>query len=328
MIVTALVLCTLILSNFCSKRVSHTDWLAEHLSNGGTLQSAARENPQAILRHGRNAQLLAQLLQPFRSVDSVVTTVFLQSPTGFAKTVGAMSFLEKSISDSPFFVWSPKSSGNWWDGYAGEEWVLIDELDSGAIPLCELLRTLQSCRYSVPVHGGQVSLLATKFIITSNLSPEDIYPKASSAHLAALHRRLSFRPSSSFIAALGNVPHGDRVRHVVSYLSRSFSVPLLPSHPSFLELDRMDQDGLRFEPQPLTPDVQPAQRMQSPPSDYEGTGFFPDSPPARVVVEDTPSPLPFFSPLLLQLSPDVPRPLPLSKRRTLFRHPEDDDDFD
>lgn len=215
-----------------------TEWLAEFLAHGGTLQGAAMENPMAILRYGRNAVLLSQLLQPYRSVDSVVTTVFMYGPTGLGKTVGALRFLERCIDDAPFFVYSPKSTGNWWDGYAGEEWVLIDELAPGNLPIGEALRILQSCRYSAPVHGGQVSLLATKFIITSNLPLPDLFPRADVSHLAALERRITHSLSHDFRDDIMASPPDARTGAVVNFLCERFGRPLpdasaaVPARPS------------------------------------------------------------------------------------------------
>lgn len=205
-----------------------TEWLAEYLAHGGTLQGAALENPMAILRYGRNAVLLSQLLQPYRSVDSVVTTVFLQGPTGLGKTVGALRFLERCIDDSPFFVYSPKSTGNWWDGYAGEEWVLIDELAPGNLPIGEALRILQSCRYSAPVHGGQVSLLATKFIITSNLPLPDLFPRSDHSHLAAIERRITHNLSNDLRADIMSAHPDTRTDHIVRFLCLCFGRPAPP----------------------------------------------------------------------------------------------------
>jgi len=78
----------------------------------------------------------------------------------------------------------------WWDGYQGEETVIIDEF-SGLIDITYLLRWIDRYPCMVEVKGGAVVLNAKTFIITSNLSPEQWYPNASENHKAALQRRLT-----------------------------------------------------------------------------------------------------------------------------------------
>ncbi len=67
-----------------------------------------------------------------------------------------------------------KNSRVWWDGYAGEETVVIDEF-YGWLPYNFILRMLDRNALQVEVKGGSVPLRATHFIFTSNTPPEDWY---------------------------------------------------------------------------------------------------------------------------------------------------------
>lgn len=83
-----------------------------------------------------------------------------------------------------------KGSGPWWDGYAGETEVILDDFDSAFMPIGEFLRTVDRYPLRVPVKGGFVQLVANTFIITSNHLPREWYPDAEPKRLAAVERRI------------------------------------------------------------------------------------------------------------------------------------------
>ena len=77
-----------------------------------------------------------------------------------------------------------------WDGYTGQERVVIDEF-RGSIGISHLLRWLDRYPCIVEVKGSSVCFQANKIWITSNLSPEDWYPDLDSDTKAALRRRFT-----------------------------------------------------------------------------------------------------------------------------------------
>lgn len=81
-----------------------------------------------------------------------------------------------------------KPSGKWFDGYAGEEAVLIDDF-TGDMDLSLFLKVLDRYPLRVEVKGGTTSFLAKRVYVTSNLTPEDWYPKATAEQHAAIRRR-------------------------------------------------------------------------------------------------------------------------------------------
>lgn len=83
-----------------------------------------------------------------------------------------------------------KASGPWWDGYAGESTVILDDFDSDFMPIGDLLRTLDRYPIRTPVKGGFVQLVANHFIITSNHLPSEWYPTAVQKRLDAVTRRI------------------------------------------------------------------------------------------------------------------------------------------
>lgn len=68
-------------------------------------------------------------------------------------------------------------SFKWWDGYQGQEAVLLDDLRPDWCKPAELLRLLDPYRYEykVEVKGGVQHLLATKIYITTPWHPSDFW---------------------------------------------------------------------------------------------------------------------------------------------------------
>lgn len=82
------------------------------------------------------------------------------------------------------------SSNKWWDGYSGEDTVIIDELSTECISIPKLLTWFDRYKCSVEVKGGTIGLRATKFIITSNLSLDELLVNEKEVHKAAFRRRV------------------------------------------------------------------------------------------------------------------------------------------
>lgn len=81
-------------------------------------------------------------------------------------------------------------STKWWDGYRGQENVVIDEF-RGRIAVEHLLRWFDRYPVCVETKGGAVVLRATTIWVTSNLSPDQWFPELDQETLSALRRRLN-----------------------------------------------------------------------------------------------------------------------------------------
>lgn len=77
-----------------------------------------------------------------------------------------------------------------WDGYSGQEHVVIDEF-RGSIGISHMLRWLDRYPTIVEIKGSSVCFQATKIWITSNLSPDDWYPDLDPDTKSALRRRFT-----------------------------------------------------------------------------------------------------------------------------------------
>jgi len=82
-----------------------------------------------------------------------------------------------------------KPDGQWFDGYDGQEAVLFDDF-TGDLPLGQFLQLLDRYPMKVPVKGDFVQWIPKRLYITSNLSPEEWYPKATATQHKAIRRRI------------------------------------------------------------------------------------------------------------------------------------------
>lgn len=77
-----------------------------------------------------------------------------------------------------------------WDGYGGQENVVIDEF-RGLISISNMLRWLDRYPVNVEIKGSATVLRARKIWITSNIPPSEWYPDLDRSTLDALLRRLN-----------------------------------------------------------------------------------------------------------------------------------------
>jgi len=78
----------------------------------------------------------------------------------------------------------------WFDGYDGEEHLLIDEYDQ-QVPITRLLTLLDGYQLRLPVKGGFTYARWTRVSITTNLKRPEVHAKAKEEHRNALNRRIS-----------------------------------------------------------------------------------------------------------------------------------------
>jgi len=103
-------------------------------------------------------------------------------PTGSGKT-------RRAWEEAGLAAYPKDPNTKWWNGYREQVHVIIDEF-RGDIRINHLLRWLDRYPVYLETKGSSTPLMATKFWITSNLSPDLWYPDADIATKNALLRRL------------------------------------------------------------------------------------------------------------------------------------------
>lgn len=146
------------------------------LGNADDLEKIADTEFDLWVRYYRAFERYLLMKTKPRDFKSIVHV--LQGPTGTGKSRWAME-------NYPNAYWKQRS--NWWDGYMGQETVILDEF-YGWLPFDLLLRICDRYPLMVETKGGQVQFVAKTIIITTNSLPCNWY---KSAYFPSLARRVT-----------------------------------------------------------------------------------------------------------------------------------------
>lgn len=158
------------------------DAAAAMIKEGESLKRVAEEHPTVMIKYHKGISALKSILSDSRETDDV-RGIWLFGPPGSGK-----SHLARSLGE--VFI---KPQNKWWDGYANEEIVLIDDFDKGGKCLGHYLK-LWADRYKTTgeIKGATVSLNHRWLVITSNYEPSEIFDD-DPIMLAAIERRFAQR---------------------------------------------------------------------------------------------------------------------------------------
>ena len=124
---------------------------------------------------------------PARYMDCELIIYWGKTGTGKTRRV----FQECSSRDLRLYV---KPANKWWDGYAGQEAVLIDDFNGvGAkdLDITEYLRLFSWAPITGEVKGATVNVCALVFYVTSNIDPQYWFATADSGNREAFQRRIT-----------------------------------------------------------------------------------------------------------------------------------------
>lgn len=160
------------------------------LDSGKTVDEIAqmKEHFATYIKHQRSLRDYENVLNKSKKRTNVPQVWVYFGKSGSGKTTKAKKDLE---SPNPQVLIKPTSKNGqiWWDQDKDNRFVLIEEFDSGWIPWDTFKVWLDSTDVSVEFKGGKMPLLAEHFIITSNKSPLEWYPKQDD--LEPLLRRIT-----------------------------------------------------------------------------------------------------------------------------------------
>lgn len=181
---------------YCGKDKKFTKWgefiiqgqrrdleeIKNEIVEGKTIEEVAIEHPEMYCRYRNGLKDIAGIIakrnsKKFREVEVVV----LYGDTGTGKTRTAMEHAEYKIEGDNL---------DWWDGYNGEETILIDEYDTD-VKITKMLNLLDGYQLRLPIKGGFTYANWTKVYITSNVHPDNWHLYAKDAHKEALKRRIT-----------------------------------------------------------------------------------------------------------------------------------------
>lgn len=161
------------------KRSDLDDAILTLNESGGDLKRVAMEHAGAYVRYHRGFAAYKSLVCATAPRDFKTKLVVLFGPPGTGKTRAAYEL----AGENPY----PKPRGEWWDGYCGNNGVIIDDF-YGWLKFDELLKISDRYPYRVPIKGGYENFCTKIIIITSNIDISKWY-KFDGYDPSALYRR-------------------------------------------------------------------------------------------------------------------------------------------
>lgn len=146
------------------------------LRKGASIADIMQIWPAVYLRHCRGFQDLANHFRKAPSRDEKPFVLVLWGPTGTGKSHTAQLKVDAYCERHTCNYARIGLNGGWWDGYSGEQALIIEEF----LPKkCDLDLLLQVCdkydRVRVPVKGGFAPMNARFIVLTSSQDPSTWY---------------------------------------------------------------------------------------------------------------------------------------------------------
>lgn len=160
---------------------------AIQLVREGGIAALQEESPAMFLRFPRGFTELAFRYQSAEAAkDRDLRVVLLYGLPGCGKTRSCYR-----IAGDRLYSMDHEGGGSiWWDGYAGEDTLLLDDF-YGWIPYHIMLRLLDRYKLRLPVKGGHTWARWKYVFITSNSPPRAWYSQDKIPDIAALMRRIN-----------------------------------------------------------------------------------------------------------------------------------------
>lgn len=168
------------------------DWveIVELIDGGASVSDIIKQFPSklmcinALIQYHRMAENKRFKYAPFKKKE--VTVIWGEAGTG--KTRHAYD-LYNNEAEGGVYVPEPTSDGKiWWDGYSGEETVILDDFNGSMMKTGALCRFLDGYQIRLPNKGGYAQSRIKRVIITSNNKPESFYANGIRKNL---HRRIT-----------------------------------------------------------------------------------------------------------------------------------------
>lgn len=152
------------------------------VDEGGSLLDCFEEDFGSMVRYNRGVMMYKRLKTGLNRSTQTTCTVYYGA-SGVGKSRRAL----EEAGENSFWLPRPEGDRPWWDGYDGQQTIVIDEF-YGWLKRDFLYRLIDRYPMMLEVKGGAVPMQAKHVIFTSNKHPNDWYPRA---RLGALVRRFT-----------------------------------------------------------------------------------------------------------------------------------------
>lgn len=144
-----------------------TDWArVRDLARGGRIDTLLEEEPEVAIRHYKTLKQIG--VDYMKKPDDMAscTGIYIYGPPG----VGKSKFVRDNYGQDLYI----KAQNKWWDGYQGQKFALLDDLDTKVLGH-HIKIWADRYAFTAEVKGGTMQIRPWKFIMTSNYAPEDLF---------------------------------------------------------------------------------------------------------------------------------------------------------
>lgn len=165
----------------------------EEVKAGKRKRDLFDEHLMTLARYPKLYNDLAMTYRPQRGdgEEDQLKVTLLYGGTGRGKTRAVM---DEHGKDPELYIAPLNNGTQWWDGYDGQKFVLMDDFcgKMSHLPLASLLRLIDRYPVQVPTKGGHTWWLPNHIFVTTNILPRDWYNwKNRMSQYEALARRFT-----------------------------------------------------------------------------------------------------------------------------------------
>jgi len=167
------------------------DAVVERIRAGDTMESINDQFPTQVIKYGRGIQLSRSLhLAKLAPATFPRTVIVLYGRSGSGKSLWARQFAQANNLTVYSKNLTKASDTQWFDGYDGEQCLILDDFTDQAVSFRELLIWTDIYKHRAQVKGAMSIGTWSHVIITSNISPNLWYQSYVGAEREPLVRRL------------------------------------------------------------------------------------------------------------------------------------------
>lgn len=172
-------------------RVEKENWAEmRSLAVAGDFETLGIKYPKQSILYDKNFDRIyakrPRLLEPLSHLE--VPHLWFYGPPGSGKSLEARTVAPLAYIKNP--------NTKWWDGYNGEDDVIIDDFDKYQVSQGgDMKRWLDIYAYQAETKGSQTMMRPKRIIVTSNYHPSEIWDDQST--VGAISRRVNFKQFGS-----------------------------------------------------------------------------------------------------------------------------------
>lgn len=170
-----------------SKRGKRSDLagLCADLRAGATEAEIVVKHTQQYIRYGRNIRMAVGVLGGVTQRSWRTSLVVHWGVSGSGKSQRA-AYYGRKLCGGVYY----KVAGKWWDGYCGQNVVIMDDFCSDMCSFTEMLRIADCYPHQVEVKGGFVNFIAKWIFVTLNQNLFQSWGNLTFEQRNALRRRI------------------------------------------------------------------------------------------------------------------------------------------